>query len=186
MFSVWTLLVCTSRMYLGMHSLGDILAGLLLSVLLLPPVLYLVNLTDVFLVQSPLAPPIILVLSILLIWAFPYPETDFWSPSAVTTVDVLGCYHGAHLGQWTLFSLGLVRMVHHQELSSDVLMPDMRQTSLMLVRVIIGGLTAGVVRTVMKPRLQKLAENLYPSSPRKESNQKNKYTTSIIMGKVNL
>ena len=186
MFSLWTLLVCTSRMYLGMHSLGDILAGLLLSVLLLPPVFYLVNVTDVFLVQSPLAPPIVLVLSILLIWAFPYPEAYFWSPSAVTTVDVLGCYHGAHLGQWTLFSLGLVKMIHHQELSTEVLMPDVNQTGLMLLRVMVGGLTAGVVRTLMKPRLQKLAEKLHPSSLKKEISQKNKYTTSIIIGKVNL
>ena len=183
--SVWTLLVCTSRMYLGMHSLGDILAGLLISVLLLAPVLYLVNVTDVFLVQSPLAPPIVLVLSILLIWAFPYPESDFWSPSAVTTVDVLGCYHGAHLGQWTLFSLGLIKMIHHPELSTDIMMPDMKQTGLMLVRVIIGGLTAAVVRMVVKPRLQKLAENISPSSSKKEFSQKNKYTTSMIMGKVN-
>lgn len=181
--SVWTLLVCTSRMYLGMHSLGDILAGLLISVLLLAPVLYLVNVTDVFLVQSPLAPPIVLVLSILLIWAFPYPESDFWSPSAVTTVDVLGCYHGAHLGQWTMFSLGLIKMIHHPELSTDIMMPDMKQTGLMLVRVIIGGLTAAVVRMVVKPRLQKLAENISPSSSKKEFSQKNKYTTSMIMGK---
>ena len=167
-----------------MHSLGDILAGLLLSVLLLPPVLYLVNLTDVFLVQSILAPPIVLLASILLIMAFPYPESDFWSPSAVTTVDVLGCYHGAHLGQWTLFSLGLVQMIQHEELSTDVLMPDMRQTGLMLLRVMIGALTAGLVRMVTKPRLLRFAEALSPSSSKKEMNPKNKYTTSVIIGKV--
>ena len=169
-------------MYLGMHSLGDILAGLCLSVLLLPPVLYLVDVTDVFLVQSPAAPLTTLLLSLLLVWAFPYPETDFWSPSAVTTVDVLGCYHGAHLGQWTMFSLGLVKMIHHKELSIDIQMPNVTQTGLMLLRLILGGFIAGVVRTVIKPRLQQLAGKFAPS--KRKTNQKNKYTTSMIMAKV--
>ena len=100
-FSVWTLLVCMSRMYLGMHSLGDVLTGVLLSIVILPPVLTFVHLTDTHLVSDPWSPVTTMLLSITAIIIFPCRK---WSPSAATAVDVLGCYQGVILGQWCLHS----------------------------------------------------------------------------------
>ena len=87
---VWTLLVCTSRMYLGMHSLGDVVAGLILSGVLLPPTLAFVHVSDKFFLQHPLSPLLVLTITLTAIFIFPCPST--WSPSAVTAIDVLACY----------------------------------------------------------------------------------------------
>jgi membrane-associated phospholipid phosphatase len=35
--SVWCVVVCTSRLYLGMHSVADLVVGLILAVILFPP-----------------------------------------------------------------------------------------------------------------------------------------------------
>ena len=55
--STWCVLVCSSRIYLGMHSLADIVVGLILAVLLLFIVLPIGKfLADIFSVFGPFFP----------------------------------------------------------------------------------------------------------------------------------
>merc|ERR1719187_890897 len=76
---IWCGLVCCSRVYLGMHSVADILAGLAIDVLILPIILPLVHYADYFLLSSPLAPSITISLSVLAVWY--YPGSDRWTPA---------------------------------------------------------------------------------------------------------
>ena len=154
---VWVLLVSGSRMYLGMHSLADILAGLLLSALLMPSVLYLVSLSDKFLLISPLAPLTSLSASLLALVLFPSTPAHHWSPSATTAVDVLGCYQGVQLGQWCLFRLGLVQIIHHSSLTITITRPDLSAILLIIARLLTGGAVAVTVRTVVKPATRYLS-----------------------------
>jgi len=146
--STWCCLVCCSRMYLGMHSLADILAGLVLSGLLLLWVVPLVHYGDSFLVCSPLAPAVTVPLSILAIWY--YPGSDRWTPARGDTTAALGCYLGVQLGVWLNYQLGFL---HHPAGSNQYLiqLPALTEAGLMLLRVIIGGLIAVLTRAVFKP-----------------------------------
>ena len=133
-----------------MHSLADILAGLLLSSVLLPPILYLAMISDQFLVLDPLAPLLCLGTSILALALFPATASHHWSPSATTSVDVLGCYQGVQLGHWCLARLAPAA------LSSQVQAPDLT-TGLVLARILSGGLVAVLVMVTVKPGTRYLA-----------------------------
>ena len=133
-----------------MHSLADILAGLLLSSVLLPPILYLAMISDQFLVLDPLAPLLCLGTSILALALFPATAAHHWSPSATTSVDVLGCYQGVQLGHWCLARLAPAA------LSSQVQAPDLT-TGLVLARILTGGLVAVLVMVTVKPGTRYLA-----------------------------
>ena len=157
--SAWVLLVSSSRMYLGMHSLADILAGLLLSALLMPGVLWLVNVSEEFLVVSPLAPVISLTASSLALVFFPSSPSHSWSASATTTVDVVACYQGVQLGQWSLFRLGLVHILHHSSLSHSFSWPDLSTSLLAISRVVTGAAVAVTVRCLVKPAVSSLSRH---------------------------
>ena len=86
-------------MYLGMHSLGDVVAGVVLTLLLLPPLITFVHLTDEFLTTDPRSPLTTLLITITSVIIFPRSPGQQWSASAATAVDVLGCYQGVILGQ---------------------------------------------------------------------------------------
>ena len=135
-------------MYLGMHSLADILAGLVLSALLLLWVVPLVDYADSFLMCSPLAPAITVPLSLLAVWF--YPGSDRWTPARGDTTAALGCYLGVHIGEWLNFQLGFLDQA--ATLSPYLIQsPTIIEASLMLLRVVIGGLIAVLTRAVLKP-----------------------------------
>ena len=154
---VWVLLVTGSRMYLGMHSLADILAGLLLTTLLMPTLLHLVTISDIFLLSSPLAPFLSLSASLLALLLFPRTPNHHWSPSARTAVDVLACYQGVQLGQWCLFRLGLVQIIHHTSLTIPITRPDLSSILLIISRVLTGGAVAVAVQSIVKPATRYLS-----------------------------
>merc|ERR1719431_2370896 len=104
--STWCILVCCSRMYLGMHSLADILAGLVLSSFLLLGVVPFVDYADSFLLCSPLSPAITMTSSLLCVWL--YPGSDRWTPARGDTTAAMGSYLGVHLGSWLNYQLGMV------------------------------------------------------------------------------
>lgn len=173
---VWTLLVCTSRMYLGMHSLGDVVAGLILSGVLLPPTLAFVHVTDRVLLQNPYAPLLVMFVTLIAIIFFPCPAT--WSPSAVTALDVLACYQGAHLGQWALFQLGIIQMQYRPYWSLEIQYPAPVDVGIMIVRILVGGLISGLVHIFVKISSLKVASALL-----KDAKKDIKYTNSRMISK---
>jgi len=172
---VWTLLVCTSRMYLGMHSLGDVVAGLILSGVLLPPTLAFVHVSDKFFLQHPLSPLLVLTITLTAIFIFPCPST--WSPSAVTAIDVLACYQGAHLGQWALYQLGIIQMQYRPYWSLEIQYPTTSDLGIMILRILVGGLISGLVHIIVKISSMKVASMLFPDD------RKIKYTDSRMISK---
>jgi len=144
----WCSLVCLSRMYVGMHSLADIIGGLFSSCLVLPLVLPLVHFTDYFLLSSPLAPTLTVTLSVLAIWL--YPGSDKWTPARGETTIVLGCYLGAQLGNWLNFQCGIIQGVPVPP-PYPVLWPTFHQYGEALLRFIIGGVICVATRAIFKP-----------------------------------
>lgn len=71
--------ICLSRLYLGMHTVLDIIAGLLLAFALMIPVVPLVDFMDYYLITNHWALGILIAFGIAVIVY--YPCSDKWTPT---------------------------------------------------------------------------------------------------------
>lgn len=102
--SIWCLLVCGSRLYLGMHTVLDILVGLLLSATILSVCVPFVDLIDEPHFKS-LSSPLI-TSTILCLMSIYYPKSDRWSPARGDTCVMVGFGYGIMVGTWFNYQLG--------------------------------------------------------------------------------
>ena len=145
-----TVLVCFSRVYLGMHSVADILAGLLLAGLALPALLAVTAAADPLLVCSPAGP--LLALPAVLLLVLLYPRADRWTPARGDTTAALGSWLGVLLAAHLNWRLEAGLKAGSGGSSSLALVP---------VRVMLGGILAATVKLFCKPLLQRLARSLW-------------------------
>nr|XP_040055413.1 LOW QUALITY PROTEIN: sphingosine-1-phosphate phosphatase 1 [Gasterosteus aculeatus aculeatus] len=102
----WCLLVCVSRIYMGMHSVLDVIAGVLYSVLILLFFLPALDLIDGFNLSCRYAPLIIVCLHLGLgLFSF---TLDTWSTSRGDTAQILGTGAGVALASHVNHRLGLM------------------------------------------------------------------------------
>lgn len=102
----WSLLVCISRIYMGMHSILEVITGVLYSLLILAFFQPALTQIDNFYMMSSHAPLVIVVLHVSLgLLAF---SLDSWSTSRGDTAQALGTGAGAALGSHVNYQLGLV------------------------------------------------------------------------------
>ncbi|OQV24551.1 Sphingosine-1-phosphate phosphatase 2 [Hypsibius exemplaris] len=111
--SVWCLLICLSRLYLGMHSVLDIIGGLLLVTGLFALILPLADILDNFQLTSLLAP--LIMGAGFLIPSLYYPQTfseevsqGQWGPTWADTVTILAAGWGIFMGSWLNYQMGLI------------------------------------------------------------------------------
>uniref|UniRef100_A0A3Q2E0N4 Sphingosine-1-phosphate phosphatase 1b n=1 Tax=Cyprinodon variegatus TaxID=28743 RepID=A0A3Q2E0N4_CYPVA len=91
----WCMLVCSSRIYMGMHSVLDVIVGFLYSVFILLFFLPALDLIDGFNLNSRFAPPVIIVITLALaLFSF---TLDSWSTSRGDTAQILGVGAGVAL-----------------------------------------------------------------------------------------
>ncbi|XP_009100564.1 sphingosine-1-phosphate phosphatase 1 [Serinus canaria] len=101
----WCSLVCCSRIYMGMHSILDVIAGFLYAILILVLFHPVVDLIDNFNLTYKYAPLIIISLHLALgIFSF---TLDTWSTSRGDTAQILGCGAGVACGSHVNYILGL-------------------------------------------------------------------------------
>lgn len=101
----WCALVCGSRLYLGMHSLLDIAAGLFISAILLVVLLPLVDYVDHLHLKSTFSP--LISFPIVLLMAIYYPKSDRWTPARGDTCVIIGSCFGVLTGSWLNYQLGV-------------------------------------------------------------------------------
>jgi len=166
---VWCLLVSSSRVYLGMHSLADIFVGLLLASLLLPVLVTISWYMDTFLVVSPLGPLITLPLSLLGIYLYPSPGR--WTPARGETTACLGCFVGAQLGFWICYQVGLLGFGGAGGPIAFVL--DQWTVGKAIVRSVIGGVLGGLAKSLTKPLWIRLSCRLVGIDHRWYENSRN-------------
>lgn len=99
--------VCLSRVYLGMHSVLDIIAGLTLVAVLLPLVIPLVDAVDTFFLKHEVGGVCLMACGVLLCLC--YPSGDRWTPARGDTFVILGSAVGLNLGGWMNYQLGIIR-----------------------------------------------------------------------------
>ncbi|XP_035279976.1 sphingosine-1-phosphate phosphatase 1 [Anguilla anguilla] len=101
----WSILVCVSRVYMGMHSVLEVIAGFLYSALILAVIQPALEHIDSFYLTSRHAPLVIVVLHVSLgLLAF---RLDSWSTSRGDTAQALGTGAGAALASHLNHLLGL-------------------------------------------------------------------------------
>lgn len=103
----WCVLVCVSRIYMGMHSVLDVLAGVLYSSLILLLFLPLLDCIDSFIELSAWAP--LVVLGVPLTLAVLSFRLDAWSTSRGDTAQILGTGAGITLAAHVNRAMGYVR-----------------------------------------------------------------------------
>ncbi|XP_072314153.1 sphingosine-1-phosphate phosphatase 1-like [Eucyclogobius newberryi] len=103
----WCVLVCVSRIYMGMHSLLDVVAGVLYSSLILAVSLPALDSLDVFVLHSRWAP--LLVMALPFVLALLCFRLDAWSTSRGDTAQILGTGAGVALASHVNLRLGFSR-----------------------------------------------------------------------------
>ncbi|KAL0830977.1 hypothetical protein ABMA28_001865 [Loxostege sticticalis] len=131
----WCTLICVSRVYLGMHSVLDIAAGLFLSSSLLVVLVPLVDWLDGVLLTSHWSPAAVIVLSILVI-VF-YPNADKWTPTRGDTTMIVSVCAGILAGSWTNYQLGNM-VASSQAPPYEIIWPSIEMLGCTILRTILG------------------------------------------------
>lgn len=143
----WCACVCLSRMYLGMHSLLDVLCGLVLVTVLLILILPWVDVLDHLALTHPASPIISITLTIAMIVC--YPATDRWTPARGDTTVIVGVGCGSLLGSWVNYQMGIIREPSLPP-PYTVIWPSFNMIGLSLLRTVLGLVIIVAVRAIFK------------------------------------
>uniref|UniRef100_A0A1L8DYC7 Putative sphingoid base-phosphate phosphatase n=1 Tax=Nyssomyia neivai TaxID=330878 RepID=A0A1L8DYC7_9DIPT len=144
---IWSTVICFSRIYLGMHSVLDIVAGLLLTGALMLPLIPLVDWADYHILSHQFSPFLLLIISILLITI--YPRADRWTPTRGDTTLCLAVCVGIHIGAWINFQAGDMK-VPTTEPPYPVIWPSHRLLGQILLRTVLGLCAIVATRAIAK------------------------------------
>ncbi|KAG0727911.1 Sphingosine-1-phosphate phosphatase 1 [Chionoecetes opilio] len=143
----WCVCVCVSRIYLGMHSVLDILSGLVLVSGLLAVMLPWVDTLDHLALTHPASPAITITLTIAMVVC--YPATDRWTPARGDTTVIVGVGCGSLLGSWVNYQLGIIRGPSLPP-PYTVLWPTLNMVGLSMLRTSLGLVVIVAVRAIFK------------------------------------
>ncbi|KAI4903904.1 hypothetical protein NFI96_028814 [Prochilodus magdalenae] len=155
----WSFLVCISRIYMGMHSVLEVIAGFLYSLLILAAFNPVLDDIDTFYLSSSSAPLVILLLHIgLALLAF---SLDSWSTSRGDTAQALATGAGGALACHLNYQLGLQPDPPLSSLPLKLPIIDRALLGRSLLRLLVGVAVLLVVRAVMKAVAIPLACRLF-------------------------
>lgn len=131
----WCVLVCCSRLYMGMHTVLDIIGGLVLVAILMLLIFPISDAIDHFQLTYTYSP--LVTISVMLLLQITYPKTECWTPARGDTAVIMGTGTGFALGSWLNYRLGVIRGPALPP-PYDIMWPDYRVFGLALLRAIIG------------------------------------------------
>ncbi|VVC45178.1 Hypothetical protein CINCED_3A024896 [Cinara cedri] len=133
----WCMLITLSRLYLGMHTVLDVIAGLLLAIVLLIPFVPLADLTDRYLMYNKWTPLLLLIITVSLIII--YPTSDQWTPTKGDTTLILGTCAGILTGGWLMVTLEIQDHFHViNPMNNFIIWPSLYDIGVMVVRSGLG------------------------------------------------
>ncbi|CAH1124432.1 unnamed protein product [Ceutorhynchus assimilis] len=180
---LWCTVVCMSRLYLGMHSVLDIVAGLLLAITLMALLVPLSDHLDNFLLTDPTSPFLLLTSSILMIVY--YPNSGKWTPTRGDTTMILSVCVGVLIGAWLNYQTG-------QMTSSDlslpyiIMWPSWTMFGCLLLRTLIGFalvlLTRQLCKSLSYSFICALLKEDETKLKKSENTLQNKHKTIVDLG----
>lgn len=156
----WCVLVCVSRIYMGMHSVLDVLAGVLYSSLILLVSLPALDLTDRLVLHNSWAP--VLVLGLPFALALLCFRLDAWSTSRGDTAQILGSGAGVTLASHVNARMGFSRDPLAASLALPSVTPWLCLT--VLLRMTIGVAVLVLTRALMKTLTLASLCRIFPST----------------------
>lgn len=180
---IWCTLICVSRLYLGMHTVLDIIVGLGLAILIMFPLIPLVDNFDFYLLTNPTSPLLLLMVSILM--TIYYPISEKWTPTRGDTTMIVSVCVGAHIGAWLNYQTG---QMSPADLTPPypIMWPSYTMLGCTVLRTIIGFAFVLLTRQICKSFSFNLicailgedANNLKKSEP----SLQNKHKTIVDLG----
>ncbi|OXU29965.1 hypothetical protein TSAR_008302 [Trichomalopsis sarcophagae] len=132
---LWCTLICVSRLYLGMHTVLDVITGLVLAILMMIPLVPLVDAMDYYFLTNSWALSALVVMSIATI--IYYPCSDKWTPTRGDTTLVVSVTAGVHIGAWLNFKTGALSMPQVPP-PYNIMWPSYPMFGRMVLRTILG------------------------------------------------
>uniref|UniRef100_UPI00398EFDA7 sphingosine-1-phosphate phosphatase 2 n=1 Tax=Pristiophorus japonicus TaxID=55135 RepID=UPI00398EFDA7 len=102
--TVLSTLVSLSRLYTGMHTVLDVIVGVLITAVLMALTCPFWNMLDDLQLTSPLTPIIAVVMPFFM--SYTYPALDHYSPTRGDTTIILGVASGCTVGFWVNYQYG--------------------------------------------------------------------------------
>ncbi|XP_045874835.1 sphingosine-1-phosphate phosphatase 2 isoform X2 [Meles meles] len=148
---VFSTLVCLSRLYTGMHTVLDVLGGILVTAVLIVLTYPAWTLIDRLDSASPLFPVCVIVVPFLL--CYNYPVSDCYSPTRADTTTILAAGAGVTLGFW---------INHFFQLASvpTEALPVIQNIPPLTTNMLVLGLTKFAVGIVLILLVRQLVQNL--------------------------
>ncbi|CAO1332999.1 unnamed protein product [Diamesa serratosioi] len=171
---IWVTSICLSRVYLGMHSVLDILVGLILTASLMVILVPVIDFLDGFLQKNMLAPIFIILVPIMLI-VF-YPKTEKWTPTRGDTATIVSVFVGVQLGAWLNYQLGNMQLDPLHGHSSQIVWPTLPIFGLIVARTIIGLCVVALTEVLGKLISFSLLCKMFGKNPKELKNSQDSLT----------
>ncbi|XP_043093514.1 sphingosine-1-phosphate phosphatase 1 [Puntigrus tetrazona] len=144
----WSVLVCISRIYMGMHSVLEVITGFLYSVLILAVLHPMLHDIDTFYLSHSFAPLVVLLVHVgFSLVAF---SLDSWSTSRGDTAQALATAAGAALACRLNYQLGLQPDPPEEALPLTLPLIDGALLTRSIMRLLVGVAVLLAVRAAMK------------------------------------
>lgn len=144
----WSVLVCISRIYMGMHSVLEVITGFLYSVLILAVLHPMLHDIDTFYLSHSYAPLVVLLVHVgFSLVAF---SLDSWSTSRGDTAQALATAAGAALACRLNHQLGLQPDPPEEALPLTLPLIDGALLTRSIMRLLVGVAVLLAVRAAMK------------------------------------
>ncbi|XP_078058566.1 sphingosine-1-phosphate phosphatase 2-like [Mustelus asterias] len=145
--TVLSALVSLSRLYTGMHTVLDVICGVLITAVLMALTYPFWNILDNFQLTNPLTPIIAIVLPFFM--SYNYPELDHYSPTRGDTTIILGVASGCTVGFWMNYQYGRT-YEPTGSLPFEIPSITLEVVSLAIARFLIGIVVLVATRQVVK------------------------------------
>lgn len=156
---VWCSLVCLSRLYLGVHTILDLLCGILISILVMALTSPFWEDFDWYQQTHPFAPFVVLTTAIAMCTVL-YPKSKDGSCSHGDAVQIVAVLTGVSIGSWLNFYFQFTSTSDHGG-PYDVIVPSVRNLALQILRFFIGVVIIGLLKVALKEITVRLFSKLY-------------------------
>lgn len=185
---VWCTLLCVSRLYLGMHTVLDLLVGLVVAWALLLPLVSVSVTLEAWMLAWPWGAPLSAALLLLA-----YPAPPRWTPARGDTCLVVATVAGIWAGEALLpVVLGAATPMSVNQGAGalyTVEYPSLLGLAFIVARTVVGLVASVFVRTIVKAVIYPLLCGLHGCDPKLETSRQKgtielpyKYITYLSMG----
>lgn len=156
---VWCSLVCLSRLYLGVHTILDLLCGILISLLVMAATCPFLEDFDWYQQTHPSAPLVVLTTSVAMCTVL-YPKSKYGSCSHGDAVQIVAVLTGVSIGSWLNFHFQFTS-TSDQSGPYDVIIPSVRDLALQIMRFFVGVVIIGLLKVILKEITVRFFSKLY-------------------------